>query len=115
MSFYVYILSSQRNGTLYIGHTDDLVRRVWQHRNKVFPGFTAKYDCHHLVWFADFHDRDAAQTRERQMKAWKRKWKLDLIEASNPNWNDLYEELISYVPASPANAGAQSRMSSHSS
>tara|TARA_R110002110_G_C13019120_1_gene677665 strand:- start:95 stop:442 length:348 start_codon:yes stop_codon:yes gene_type:complete len=112
MSFYVYILASQRNGTLYVGQTDDLIRRVWQHRNKVFRGFTSKYDCNRLVWFSDFHDRDSAVTRERQIKAWKRKWKLDLIEANNPNWADLYENLISYVPASPANAGAQSHRNS---
>ncbi|WP_084146212.1 GIY-YIG nuclease family protein [Hyphomonas oceanitis] len=108
MAFYVYMLASQRNGTLYIGQTDDLIRRVWQHRNKVLRGFTSKYDCHMLVWFADFPDRDSARSRERQMKAWKRKWKLDLIEANNPRWADLYEDLVSYVPVSPANAGAQS-------
>ena len=99
MAFFVYIVASQRNGTLYIGQTDDLVRRVWQHRTKAIPGFTSKYGCSRLVWFAAFTDRDAALTRERQMKAWKRQWKLNVIEQMNPQWKDLYEELVGFIPA----------------
>lgn len=93
MSFYVYILSSKRNGTLYIESTDDLAKRVWEHKTKAYEGFTAKYGVDRLVWY-DVHDsREAAFTRERQIKKWKRAWKLELIEATNPDWEDLYATL----------------------
>jgi len=91
--FYVYILASKRNGTLYTGSTDDLGNRVWQHKTKAIEGFTAKYGVDKLVWCEAHDSRESAFTRERRIKEWKRKWKLNLIEASNPDWNDLYETL----------------------
>ncbi len=93
MAFYVYILASKRNGTLYIGMTDDLSRRVYQHRTGEVPGFTRRYGVKQLVWYDVFESRDAAFGRERQMKEWLRAWKIKLIEASNPDWSDLYETL----------------------
>ena len=93
MAFYVYILASKRNGTLYIGSTDDISRRVYQHKTHAIPGFTRKYDVTRLVWYDVFETREAAFVRERQMKEWKRAWKIRLIEGANPNWDDLYERL----------------------
>ena len=93
MAFYVYILASKRNGTLYIGMTDDLSRRVYQHRTGEVPGFTRRYGVKQLVWYDVFESRDAAFGRERQMKEWQRAWTIKLIEASNPDWSDLYETL----------------------
>ena len=90
MSFYVYILASQRNGTLYIGQTDNLWQRITDHKAHQLPGFTAKYDVTKLVWFEDFETREQAWTREKQMKKWNRSWKLRLIEESNPDWNDIF-------------------------
>ena len=87
--FYVYILASQRNGTLYIGLTNELERRILEHKNKTFKGFTAKYDVNLLVYFEEFESPQEAYTRERQMKKWKRSWKLKLIEKENLNWKDL--------------------------
>ncbi len=89
--FFVYILASQRNGTLYIGQTDDLWRRVAEHKAHQLPGFTAKYDVTILVHFEGFETRDEARLREKQLKEWKRAWKLTLIERSNPDWRDLYQ------------------------
>lgn len=91
--FYVYILASKRNGTLYTGSTDDLSRRVWEHREKIRKGFTSRYDVDRLVWFEAHETREGALTRERQVKKWNRAWKLRLIEETNPDWNDLYETL----------------------
>ena len=91
MSFFVYILASQRNGTLYVGMTDDLARRMWEHQTGVFPGFTKTYGVKTLVWFEPHETRDSAFTRERQIKKWRRRWKLHLIEETNPNWLDLVE------------------------
>jgi len=93
MPFYVYIVASRRNGTIYIGMTDDLALRIDQHRNKVFPGFTARYGCDQLVWYQVCDSRDGAFRRERQIKEWRRSWKLKLIETDNPTWIDLYETL----------------------
>lgn len=89
----VYILASQRNGTLYIGVTNDIARRSWEHRNEVAEGFTKRYAVHRLV-YVEFHDTmpDAIQ-REKQLKKWRRAWKLELIERENPAWHDLYDEL----------------------
>ena len=87
--FYTYILASQRNGTLYTGSTDDLAKRVFEHREKVRPGFTAKYGVDKLVWFESFELRENAFRRERQLKEWRRVWKLRLIEETNPEWRDL--------------------------
>ena len=93
MAFFVYILATERNGTLYIGMTDDLVKRVWQHRNGVFSGFTHRYGVRSLVWFESHESRESAFVRERQLKKWNRSWKLDLIERDNPRWRDLWPEI----------------------
>ena len=93
MAFYTYIVASRRNGTIYIGMTDDIGHRVWQHKTKEFKGFTAKYGCDKLVWYEVHVTRDAAYRRERRMKEWRRSWKLQLIEETNPTWTDLYETL----------------------
>jgi putative endonuclease len=93
MSFYVYILASQRNGTLYIGHTDSITRRAWEHRDGVRPGFTSRYGVKHLVHYEVFETRERAFARERAVKKWLRLWKLELIERFNPTWRDLSEDL----------------------
>ena len=93
VNFWVYILASARNGTLYVGHTDNLPERMFQHREGLTPGFASKYRCRMLVWMEPFPTRDEAKTRERRIKAWKRLWKLDLIEKTNPDWRDLYDDL----------------------
>lgn len=93
MAFYVYVLASQRNGTLYIGHTDSISRRAWEHREHMIPGFTAKYGVSQLVYYETFGTRHAAFQRERAMKKWNRAWKLELIERFNPTWRDLGPEL----------------------
>ena len=93
MSFYVYIVANKRNGTIYIGMTDNLAKRMWQHKTKALGGFTAKYGCDRLVWYQVCETREGAFLRERQMKEWRRSWKLRLIEEANPTWNDLYETL----------------------
>ena len=89
----VYILASQRNGTLYIGVTSDLVKRIWEHKNDVVEGFTRKYRVHTLVYFEMHADMTAAITREKQLKKWNRAWKLELIEKDNPQWRDLWPEI----------------------
>mgnify|MGYP002173301966 FL=1 len=94
MDFYVYMLSSRRNGTLYLGMTDDLPRRVWEHREGVLPGFSREHRVKTLVWFEQHQTRETAFRRERQLKKWNRAWKLRLIEEANPNWRDRYGELI---------------------
>jgi putative endonuclease len=93
VSFWVYILASRRNGTLYIGMTDDLVRRAWEHRTGAVRGFTRQYGIKMLVWFEQHETRESALQRERQLKKWNRAWKLQLIERFNPSWNDLADEL----------------------
>ena len=93
-SYYVYILASKKNGTLYIGVTDDLIKRIWQHKNDLVEGFTKKYKVHTLVYFEDTPDIISAIQREKLLKRWKRKWKLELIEKENPNWRDFYDDLI---------------------
>ena len=94
MEYYVYILASKRNGTLYIGVTSDLVKRVWEHKNNVVQGFTQKYNVHKLVYYESGIDVSDAITREKQMKKWNRQWKIELIEKNNPGWKDLYYDLI---------------------
>ena len=94
MQSYVYILSSDRNGTLYIGVTSDLVKRVWEHKSDFVEGFTKQHRVHHLVWYEMHENMGSAITREKQLKEWKRQWKIDLIEKTNPYWNDLYETII---------------------
>ena len=91
--YYVYILASKRNGTLYIGVTNDLIRRVSEHRQELIPGFTKTYHIHNLVYYEQGHDISAVIMREKQLKAWNRKWKLALIEKLNPNWADLWDEI----------------------
>ena len=91
--FFVYLLASERNGTLYVGVTSDLVKRVWQHKEGDVEGFTRKYGVKSLVWFEPHVSADSAITREKQIKRWKRLWKIELIEGSNPYWNDLYPSI----------------------
>jgi putative endonuclease len=93
MAFYVYIVANQRNGTIYIGMTDDLPRRMYEHKIKAYPGFTARYGCDRLVWYETHDSRETAFQRERRMKEWRQSWKLALIEEDNPTWADLYETL----------------------
>jgi len=93
-SGYVYIMASSRNGTIYIGVTSDLPKRAWEHRNGVVPGFTRRYGCKLLVWYQAYDDIQQARLRERQMKKWKRIWKLSEIEQTNPDWQDLYPVVI---------------------
>ena len=92
--YYVYILASKRNGTLYIGTTNDLVRRIYEHKQNLVPGFTQQYGVHRLVYYEQTTDSYSAIKRERRLKKWKRQWKLTLIEKFNPTWTDLYEELL---------------------
>jgi putative endonuclease len=91
---FVYIMASRRNGTLYIGVTSDLIRRAWEHRNGVADGFTKKYGCKSLVWYEAGADIEECIRREKQMKEWKRLWKLRVIETMNPDWEDLYDSLV---------------------
>jgi putative endonuclease len=90
----VYILASARNGTLYIGVTSDLVKRIWEHKNDLVEGFTKQYKVHNLVWFELLENMSSAIEREKNIKEWKRAWKLSLIEKSNPDWRDLYDDII---------------------
>ena len=90
--YYVYILSNTHHTVLYTGFTNDLGRRVEEHKLKVVPGFTAKYNCHKLLYFEEFKDMDEALHREKQIKRHKRDWKIDLIESSNAKWRDLAED-----------------------
>ena len=90
----VYILASQRNGTLYIGVTSNLAQRIWQHKNDVVEGFTEKYGVHTLVYFELLDDMPNAIAREKQLKKWNRAWKLSLIEKQNPTWEDLWPTII---------------------
>ena len=98
MSFWVYILASKRNGTLYAGHTDDLPKRHFQHQDEQLPGFTSRYGVKLLVWFEEHATREAARNRECQIKEWRRAWKLRLIEETNPDWKDLYLDLNNWYP-----------------
>lgn len=91
--YFVYIMASQKNGTIYIGQTDDLVNRAHAHKSGEIKGFTRQYKCYDLVWFETHETRSSAFKRERQMKEWNRKWKLRRIEDMNPNWHDLTLEL----------------------
>jgi putative endonuclease len=95
MAFAVYLLASRKHGTLYLGVTRDLVRRVHDHRTHAVAGFTARYDVGHLVWFELYDDAPTAIAREKELKKWRREWKIRLIEASNPEWHDLYPAIAS--------------------
>jgi len=92
--FYVYIMASRRNGTLYIGMSSNLVQRVWQHKNNLVEGFTEKYNVKNLVYYEVHDSAESAINREKQLKKWRRKWKLRLIEEQNHQWEDLYSKLI---------------------
>ncbi len=94
MAAFVYILSSRRHGTLYVGSTTDLAQRVWQHRSKAVEGFTRDHGVDRLVWFETHEGIEAAALRERQIKKWNRDWKIRLIEETNPDWHDLYDGLL---------------------
>lgn len=90
----VNILASRRNGTLYVGVTSDLPARVWQHRNDAVEGFTSRYRVHDLVWFEVHETMESAIGREKAIKEWKRAWKVELIQGFNPEWRDLYEDIV---------------------
>ena len=93
-SYFVYILASERNGTLYVGITDDLPRRIYEHKEGLVEGFTKKYGVKDLVYFEQTSDPLSAITREKQIKKWNRAWKIRLIQKNNPEWKDLYDEII---------------------
>jgi putative endonuclease len=98
-NYWVYILASAKNGTLYIGVTNDLERRVYEHKLGLIPGFTQKYKVERLVYFETTNDAYEALAREKQLKKWKRDWKLSLIESVNPNWDDLAKLDYVWIPA----------------
>jgi putative endonuclease len=97
--YYVYILASRRNGTLYVGMTNNLLRRIWEHKHDLVAGFTRKHGVHRLVWYEAAATPRAAIVREKQIKKWNRDWKLRLIEAMNPDWIDLYVQFVSHDSA----------------
>jgi putative endonuclease len=90
----VYILASKRNGTLYVGVTSELIQRIWQHKNDLVEGFTKRYGVHRLVWYEACGTMDVAIAREKAIKEWQRAWKIRLIQEANPEWQDLYDELL---------------------
>jgi putative endonuclease len=92
--YYVYILASKRNGTLYVGVTSDVRRRVCEHKNKPLPGFTSKYNVSNLVYVETYDNPDDAIIREKRLKKWNRSWKIELIEKQNPEWKDLYDDVV---------------------
>lgn len=93
MKYYIYILASKKNGTLYIGVTSNLQKRVWEHKNNFVKGFTEKYNVHLLVYYEQFENIEQAIIKEKQLKKWKRYWKIKLINTMNPVWNDLYSDI----------------------
>jgi len=94
-TYFVYLLASRRNGTLYVGVTNDLVRRVYEHKNNIIEGFTKRYNVHLLVHYEQCENAISAIQREKNIKAWYRQWKIRLIEETNPEWEDLYPEIAS--------------------
>jgi putative endonuclease len=96
--YYVYILASKKHGTLYLGVTNDLVRRVYEHKNNLVEGFSKKYKVYRLVYFEVCDDITAAIQREKHIKKWNRQWKTELIEKNNPEWDDLYSEIVKGFP-----------------
>ena len=112
-TYVVYLLASGRNGTLYVGSTVDLLGRVREHRDKVFPGFTRKYGVTRLMWFEPQGTMLAARYRERQIKAWKRQWKIDLFKETNPTWDDLYPALAKLEQPESPQAAPQRRPGSN--
>ena len=93
MSYYVHIIASRKDGAIYIGVNNDIVRRIYEHRTKAVPGFTSRYNITRLVWFEIYDDPISAISREKELKKWRRSWKVQLIEKDNPEWNDLYESI----------------------
>lgn len=93
MAYYVYLLASKKYGTLYIGVTNDIVRRIHEHKSKVVAGFSKRYSVDRLVWFEIYDDPITAITREKELKKWRREWKIRLIEKQNPQWIDLYPQI----------------------
>ncbi|MFO1520042.1 MAG: GIY-YIG nuclease family protein [bacterium] len=93
-NYFVYILASKKKGTLYVGITSKLAKRVWEHKNKIAKGFTEKYEVNLLVYYETFEDPQNAITREKRLKKWNRDWKIQLIEKNNPGWKDLYEDIL---------------------
>ena len=92
--YYIYILASKKNGTLYIGVTNNLIKRTYEHKNNITPGFTQKHNIHKLVYYEVYNEIYDAIEREKCLKRWKREWKIKLIEESNPDWDDLYNRII---------------------
>ena len=92
--YYLYITASRKDGTLYIGITNNLLKRIHEHKNNIVDGFTKKYNVHKLVYYEETNDIQSAIQREKQIKKWKREWKINLIEKFNPNWKDLYCDLV---------------------
>ncbi len=92
--FFVYILASKKNGTIYIGVTSNLIKRIWQHKQSVVDGFTKQYAVKNLVYYESHDNAESAIHREKRLKEWKRQWKVTLIEKTNPSWNDLYESIL---------------------
>jgi putative endonuclease len=105
--YYVYILASRRNGTLYVGVSNDVMRRTWEHKNDLVEGFTRKYGVHILVWYEFHEDIALAIAREKRLKRWNRAWKIKLIEKDNSDWNDLYDRFVGEI-ALPAPPGSPS-------
>ena len=93
MSYYVYIIASRKDGAIYIGVTNDIVRRIYEHRTKAVPGFTSRYNITRLVWLETYDDPISAISREKQLKKWKREWKVEMIEGMNPEWDDLWAQI----------------------
>ena len=93
-TFYVYILATKRDGVLYIGFTSNLSKRIWEHKNSVVEGFTKKYGIKNLVYYEIYDDAEVAILREKKLKKWRRQWKVELIEAKNPQWLDLYDTIV---------------------
>ncbi len=93
-TYYVYILTNKKRGVFYVGVTRDLIKRIWQHKNRMGQGFTSKYNLHNLVYFELYQEVTDAIQREKRLKRWKRSWKIKLIEKANPRWQDLYSSLL---------------------
>lgn len=92
-NYYVYIITNKPNGTLYIGVTSNLPKRIWEHKNKLFKGFSKKYNLTKLVWYEVFDSIESAIIKEKQMKEWKREWKINRVLELNPDWQDLYDDI----------------------
>ncbi len=105
--YYIYILASRRNGTLYVGVTNNLIRRIYEHKENIVDGFTKRYSVHSLVYFEQTNDINSALLREKQLKKWNRKWKIELIEGFNPEWEDLAKD---WIPTSVGMTKKNSRM-----